>query len=328
MARTTDKTKKPSRLGRGLSSLMSGSVSVALEGGKGDIPSSPLQPVDLSRSADATGARPSGRVFQLPLDSIHPNPGQPRKIFKSESLAGLAESIKAAGVMQPVTVRRAKDGETYELVSGERRWRAARIAGFDQVPAIVHDLDDRQVAEWSLIENLQREDLNPIERAVAFRSLIDQFSISHEQIGKRVGVNRSTITNSLRLLTLDDEVQEMVRQDLMSTGQAKALASVADPTEQRLIARRAVAGDWPVRRIEQAVRKGAGGSGATGAAAGPDPRPKTAQIADLEGQLAEQIGTKVQIRPGRKKGSGTMTVSFYSLEQFDSLMERMGVELK
>ena len=310
--------RRQSRLGRGLSSLMSGPVQV-------------VPGIDVTEAEATSGGQKipeyatadGDSMQQVPVHNVKPNPRQARKTFEPTALQSLADSIKSAGVMQPVTVRRASDGKTYELVAGERRWRAAKIAGFDRIPVIVRDLSDGEVAEWSLIENLQREDLNPIERAAAFQSLIDRFGLSHEQIGERVGVERSTISNALRLLTMDDQVQDMLRQGLLSASQAKVLAGMADLLQQRHVAKQAVTNDWPVRRIEQAVRQT--GGGAPSASSAPV-KPRASHLADLERQISEQLSTKASLRSGRKKGTGTLSIEFYSLDQFESLLERLGVQ--
>ncbi|MEX0744873.1 MAG: ParB/RepB/Spo0J family partition protein [Phycisphaeraceae bacterium] len=278
-------------------------------------------------------ATPADGLHRLPVKAIRPNPHQPRQAFDADALQRLADSITRDGIMQPIVVRpaaAAKGGDpAYELVAGERRWRAAQLAKLDVVPALVRELDERQLAEWALIENLQREDLNPIERAHAFQRLIEQFDLRHDDVAQRVGVERSTVSNLLRLLNLHKDVQEMLLRQTLSMGQARAIASLSDVATQQQVAERAVRQGLSVRQVEQLVRKlvdGAADEAPTDEAekAG-QRRVRSAYLADLEQQLAEQLETRVRIRPGRKKGSGTMSVEFYSLEQFDTLMERLGV---
>ena len=216
------------------------------------------------------------------------------------------------------------------LAAGERRWRAAKLAGLDAIPALVRDLDDRQSAEWALIENLQREDLNPIERAEAFQHLIDQFKLTHDEIAQQVGVDRSTISNSLRLLFLQDDVRDLVRQDLLSGGQAKALAGLSDGDAQLRLADKAIRQGWSVRKLEEAVRAVAASAELT---PDPDSKPgkparRPAHLADLEKQIGTALQTKVRIRPGRKKGTGTLQIDFFDLDQFDALLSRIGVEME
>lgn len=230
--------------------------------------------------------------------------------------------------MQPIVVRAAGEASgRFELVAGERRWRAAKIAGLEQIPALVRDLDDQQLAEWALIENLQREDLNPIERAEAFARLGGQFAMSHEQIATRVGLDRSTVSNLLRLLTLAEPVQQLLRDDLLSMGQARALVGVADAGQQKSLAKQAVREGLSVRAVEQAARRLAlaAGKGDASTPAAVPMTPRSTHFKDLEQQIGEQIGTRVAIRTGRKKGTGRLTIEFYSVDQFDALLNRLGV---
>ena len=354
------------RLGRGLSALMAQPVEVApfptpasppvsppaspapeLSAGGASPTSGPSHaaPGTHARDAAAPAHRPAGDGLRyLPLADIQPNRHQPRQRFDPLALESLAASIRAQGVMQPIVVRptpvgasgAAGDVETpaFELVAGERRWRAAQLAGLAAVPAIVRDLDDRQLAEWALVENLQREDLNPIERAEAFHQLTTRFNLSHAAVAEQLGLDRSTVTNMLRLLELDSEVRSLVRDDLLSMGQARALAGLSDPLAQRALATKAVAEGMSVRAVEQAVKQATGGGAGTDgkggdagdkAAAVKAAGGRAAYLADLEQQLATQLTTKVRIRPGRRKGSGTLAIDFYSLEQFDALLSRLGV---
>jgi ParB family chromosome partitioning protein len=285
---------------------------------------SPAPPSD----GDAGTAEAPAGLLAVPVDAIRPNPHQPRKSFDETALGELAASIRSAGVMQPVVLRRDAAGEGWELVAGERRWRAARQAGLETIPALVRDLADHELAEWALIENLQREDLNPIERAEAFGNLADAFGLDHGAIAERVGVNRVTVTNALRLLTLHPDVQALVRDGRLSNGQAKALAGIEDHDRQAALARRAVDEDWSVRALEAAVRDGrgaAGEEGETGEAERSRPE-RPHRLVDLEQQIAEQLQTKVTLKPGRRKGTGALTIRFFTLDQFDGLLDRLGVE--
>ena len=224
--------------------------------------------------------------------------------------------------MQPVVVRPVGKGG-YELVAGERRWRAARTAGLERIPALLRELDDRQLAEWALIENLQREDLNPIERAEAFERLGDGFGLSHEEIAARVGLERSTVSNLLRLLRLAGPVREMVVREALSMGQARALAGVDSPAEQQMLAERAVKEGMSVRQVEAAVKTLRQG----GEVKAPAKKAlRAAYLDDLERQIGEQLSTKVQIKTARKKGAGTLSIDFYSIDQFDELLAKLGVE--
>lgn len=330
---------KPSRLGRGLSALMARPVSVhppAASQADGGGLNQPLP----AAAPDATmsSSTPADGILFLPIDRLRPNPRQPRQTFDEAALKRLAESITADGLMQPIVVRPIPpeasgpaSSVTHELIAGERRWRAAKLAGLTALPAIVRAVDDRKLAEWALIENLQREDLDPLERAHAFQGLIDRFGLSHDDIAQRVGVDRTTITNTLRLLSLHGDVQALVRTGRLSAGHAKALAGLADLDQQASLATRAVAQDWSVRQAEAAVKAmqaaARGGDPATDGGAVPaGAGGRSVHLADLERQLAGQLKSRVHIKPGRKKGTGSLTIEFYSIEQFDALLARLGVE--
>lgn len=354
-----DKKKRPSRLGRGLSSLMATPAdlpAVPVQAGEAEPPSPSDAKPDAHPAAaakpgqaEATGgsgstagdqakpdpARPE-RTTADPVDApamaglvsidvlkISPNRHQPRQAFSEQALAGLASSIQRDGLMQPVVLR--PDGQGgYELIAGERRWRAAQLAGLSVIPAIVHEVDDEQSAQWALVENLQREDLNPMEKAEAFKRLSDSFGLPHAEIAERVGLERSTVSNLMRLLNLSDFCRGLVREELLSMGQARAIAGLPDPAHQKAIAQRAVREGLSVRQVEQAVRKFL----QTGVQAKPAPAKDSgkANLADLERQIGQQLGTRVRVKAGRKKGSGTLAIDFFSLEEFDALLERMKVE--
>jgi len=368
--------KRPSRLGRGLSSLMAQSVPAtppdespaepaAPETSVDDAATHPAAPetalpsqqnttppghdrVDRPDEAEAPADEDAETVegagttlHYIPLEQLHPNPHQPRKAFDESALKRLAESIKSDGLMQPIVVRPAgaDDGQkqgnqpAYEIVAGERRWRAARLANLTHVPAILRELDDRALAEWALIENLQREDLNPIERGEAFQRLAERFGLGHEEIAGRVGLDRSTITNLLRLLGLSDNVKEHVRHNRLSMGQARAIAGVGDPAQQQRIADRAVKQGLSVRQVEQLARDAAvdpnAGSNDVHTPSTDEPSSKqirSAYLADLERTISEQLQTKVKVQRGRKKGTGSLTIEFYSLDQFDALLQKLGVK--
>jgi len=330
----TSKTKRASRLGRGLSSLMAKPVAVASAQKTEAVAIDPLAAGGGQAEtivAEPIATESSEAILFLAIEAIQPNRHQPRQHFSEASLRQLATSIRSEGVIQPIIVRptghsSAHGAIAYELVAGERRWRAAQLAGLAALPAIVRELDDRQVAEWALIENLQREDLNPMERAEAFHRLTEQFNLSHDQIATRVGVDRSTVSNLLRLLNLDKDVRQMVRDGLLSMGQARALASLTDGKLQRALASQAIRQEWSVRKLEQAVRQAGSATSIDAAPAPAAAGKKAGHLRDLEQQLEEQLGTKVHIRPGRKKGSGTLAIDFYSLDQFDQILSRLGVE--
>lgn len=329
---------KVKRLGKGLSSLMAQAEAVVVPVQMGPAPlpppksEAPAPPASggssspvASLAADFQDVAPGGLAV-IDVHAIGPNPHQPRQSFDDEALATLAASIKIDGLMQPIVVRPAPDrqGMPYQLVAGERRLRAVTLAGLSTVPAVVHHLDDQQMAVWALIENLQRADLNPMERAEAFNSLSLEFSLSHEQIAGKVGLERSYVSNILRLLNLHESVQALVREGLLSMGQGRALAGLSDLKLQKALAKKAVSEDWSVRRTEQAARTA--GRHDTAPAEPAKPALRQAHLRDLEEQIARQLHTKVRIRPGQKKGTGTLTIDFYSLDHFDGLLTQLGVK--
>ncbi len=350
-------TKKPARLGRGLSSLMATPVPVHVAPPGSDAKQAPGAPaagrsrgkatkgasagveadagsdVGVATDGERAGGAPEGQegLRWIAVGLIEPNRHQPRQRFEEGPLRRLADSIRSEGMMQPIVLRPAGDSEgagRFEIVAGERRWRAAKLAGLDRVPALLKELDDRQLAEWALIENLQREDLNPIERATAFEQLGQAFGLRHDAIAERVGIERSTVTNLLRLLRLAPPVREMVSRGTLSMGQARALAGLEDGSAQSALAERAVREEWTVRRVEAEVRRHQAGEAAPlgSAPAGSSGGGRSAHLTDLERQIGEQLGTKVKLRAGRKKGTGTLAIDFYDIDQFDDLLGKLGVK--
>lgn len=320
--------KKPARLGRGLSALVGTNPPVQIETRTESTPRSDIQTISESLLDG---------VSWLRVESIRPNPHQPRRHFDEEALRGLAESIRQDGVMQPVVVRRAADGDGYELVAGERRLRASRLAGLETIPAILRAVDDRASAELALIENLQRADLNPVERALAFRTLVDRYQLTHAQIGERVGLDRASVSNHLRLLELDEEILGMVADGRLGFGHARALLGIADPDRRLSVARLAAEEAWSVRAVERASADGPEvsqsvvpnepGTKANSSSAAGTPQTQSrarAVLDDMEKRLGEHLGTRVTLQTDRSGQRGTLTLEFYSLDQFDGLLERLG----
>jgi ParB family chromosome partitioning protein len=258
-------------------------------------------------------------TIQIPLDQITPNPHQPRKEMNEAGIAELAASLKSTGLIQPVILRKTEAG--YQLIAGERRLRAAKLAGLDAIPAIVRNVDSFTQAQMALVENIQREDLNPIDRALAYRALTTQLGLTHQELAIRLGEDRSSITNYVRLLDLAEPVRELVRTRMLHLGHAKLLASVADLLEQQRLAELCVAQDLSVRNLERLL---AGTPAAPPVARTVSTSP---HIADLEQSIARQLGMRVQIRSARK-GKGRLVVHYASLDQFDDLMKRMGVKVE
>ncbi len=307
------------RLGRGLDSLLS--MTVPVGGG-----SNPTPPAASGPSGGGVSPTTEDSPFrQLEIDRLSPNPRQPRHHFDEVGLEALAASIVADGMMQPVVVRQAPgsaDGD-YELVVGERRWRAARLAGLRKIPALVSDVDDQTAAQWSLVENLQREDLNAIERAEAFQRLIDEFGLTHQAIAERVGLDRSSITNHLRLNELDEFTKSAVIAGRLGFGHAKALLGVSDARRRERLAREAIRQDWSVREVERRLGGVGRGQLAPGSAEARAPLAR-AHLDDVERRLGEHLGTKVRIQPGRTKGAGKLVIEFFAHDQFEGLLQRFG----
>lgn len=275
----------------------------------------------LGRGLDALiPARPveadSGpRLLRIAIDKIRPNPQQPRDHFDDAAIDAIAGSLAEHGVLQPIVVRAV--GEGFELIAGERRWRAAQRAGLDAMPALVRDASPRESLELALIENVQRQDLNAVEEAQAYRLLVDEMGMSQEQVAQRVGRDRSTVSNYLRLLNLPTDIQEMVSRDQLSMGHARALLALPDEGSQRRLAQEVVAGDLSVRQTESRARRPEGKSGKIKKNRGKDP-----DVLAAEERLGRALGAPVRIT-GQEKGK--LEIRFSSLDElnriYDLLME-------
>ena len=250
-------------------------------------------------------------ISKLPVDEIDPNPFQPRTVFRPEAIEELAESIRQDGVLQPIIVRSAGGGR-FHVVAGERRLRASKRAGLTEIPAIVRYFDDRQMLEIALIENIQREDLNPIEVAVALQTMAQTLQLSHEELAQRTGKDRTTVTNLMRLLRLPADIQALVGDKVLSMGHARALLSLEDEAQQRDIARRAADGGWSVRQVEQTVR----------ALLNPpeekEPEPVDPNVAAAVELLEASLGTRVRLVQ-RSPNKGKIEIEYTSSEELDRL---------
>jgi len=282
----------------------------------------------------ATGDQP--RLEDLPVGSIVPNPHQPRVHFDEASLAELAASVRQIGVLQPVLVRPINADGTYELIAGERRWRAARRAGLAVIPAVVRATDDLGSVERALVENLHRQDLTPLEEASAYQQLVEDFSLTHEQVATRVGKSRSAVSNTLRLLSLPPAIQALLADGRLSAGHAKALLGTPDRAFQEQLARRAANENWSVRMLEEAVRD-RGGANLTGvpeqhaatavgdgAGLTPATRLRPPGLLELEELLAEHLSTRVSVSMGTNKGK--VVIEFADLEDLERIYHQMTTE--
>ena len=255
-------------------------------------------------------------TLMVKLSKVEPNREQPRKNFDEDSLQELAESLKQFGMLQPILVQ--NRGDYYEIIAGERRWRAAKIAGLKEDPVIVRELTDQEIVEISLIENIQREDLNPIEEAQAYKRLLTEFHLKQDEVAERVSKSRTAVTNSMRLLKLCDEVQKMVVDDMISTGHARALISIEDPEEQYLIAQKIFDEKLSVREVEKLVKD-----------LHKPPKPpkeenKTLQAIyqEISERLKQSLSTKVSVS-AKQNGAGKIEIEFYNHEDLERLLERI-----
>jgi len=294
-------TKIKSRLGRGLSSLISMPSTAEFE----SAPPAVEQPVERSTS-------------EIPVGEIVPNPHQPRRTINQAAIAELAASLKSNGIIQPVIVRKAGNG--YKLIAGERRWRAAQYAGLTSIPAVVREVDRFKQAEMALVENIQREDLNPLDRAAGYRTLIEQLGLTQAELAQRLGEDRSTIANHLRLLDLAEPVRELIRLGKVQLGHAKLLAGVSNIAEQERLAKLIVAQDLSVRHLEKLIQ--GNGENANTTKAGKS----AAYLSDLEKSMTRQLGLRVQMKASPKKWKGRVVIHYGTLDEFDQLMNKLGVK--
>ncbi len=291
------KSVKKKRLGRGLSAILSN---------------------EEIKSADDKGAESVvGSIIEIPLEQIATNPHQPRTQFDQEAIEELAASIKQLGVIQPITVR--KNGQKFDLISGERRLRASKLAGLDSIPAYVRLADDREMLEMALVENIQREDLDPIEVALSFQAMIDQLSLTQDEMSKRVGKKRSTITNYLRLLKLDPIIQTGIRDGFISMGHGRALINIEDNKVQLEFYEKIIKDNLSVRQTEDLVKKFREGKILS---LKPVKKVIPEQIRKLERDFSELFGKKVKISL-TDKGSGKIAIPFTSAEELEKLKNRL-----
>jgi len=318
------------RLGRGLGSLLgeanSGGLSNSDESGfvVANTNQSTLQnkqtPIAPPQAVVVEQVPPESRVWNIAIDKMVPGVYQPRKNFEKEALAELANSIKENGVIQPITVRKRKEGG-YEIIAGERRWRAAQAAGLHEIPAIIKTMTDREALQIALIENIQREDLDPIEEAESYQRLIEEFSLSQQEAAEKVGKERSSVANALRLLALPLEIREMLSRKSITVGHAKAILSLTDKAKQINFAKRVAESGISVRGLENEIKA------AQNLAL--KPNDKTDLGVDLASKLAQELadqlqkalGTKVEIN--YRKGKGSVQINFYSDDQLTAIYEKL-----
>ena len=263
------------------------------------------------------GPEADGSLRQLPLQKVEPNPDQPRRDFNEEELQALADSIGEHGILQPLTVREMPHSGYYQIIAGERRWRAARMAGLTEVPALVIEADDRQAMELALIENLQRQDLNPVEEAQGYHSLLEDYGLTQEEAARRVGKSRPAVANALRLLNLEADILEQIRSGALSPGHARAILSLKDGKKRQEAAQKIVSLDLSVRQAEALCRS-------LGREPKPEPPTGTLQVnyvAECEKILSRRLGRGVKIVTGKRKGR--FELEFYGPEDLQRLYEAL-----
>jgi ParB family chromosome partitioning protein len=302
MSTAADKSRKA--LGKGLSALLA--------------PRSPAQMQGDGAAVAPAPANPS----RIPIDAIVPNPVQPRSIFQPEKLEELAGSIRANGIIQPLIVRRV--GQQYQIVAGERRWRAAKIAGLSEAPVVVQEVADRQMLELALIENIQREDLNPIETAVAYERLAREMGLSQEEIGRRTGKDRTSINNTIRLLRLPQEVQVLIAEHRLSMGHAKAILGLPSAEQQIQFAEKAAAQGLSVRQVEALVIE-ATWEGPRQSRSGKRETASDPNVRAAVEQLERVLGTRVRIVEMSEQ-RGRIEIDYYTAEELDRLFQQLAGE--
>ena len=315
-------SKSARRLGRGLDSLVP-----HMRRSAGD-PTADLASDKalgmLESTADTGGPI---QALMMPVDSLDPNPFQPRDNISSDTVLSLAASIRQSGMLQPIAVRIVSG--RHEIIAGERRWRAAKSIGMSEVPVIVHRATDEQMLELALIENIQREDLNAIERARAYLAFGSRFGRKPAEVAARLGEDRTTVVNYLRLLDLPDSVQALVANGKLSMGHARCLLGLSGEPDRLRLAESAVANQLSVRALEEIVRrKKTRGDGQEPSPAPQPIDPRRAHLRDLQQRFEEAVKTKVTIHEGRRKGSGRIVIEYYSLEDFDRIASRLNVSLE
>jgi ParB family chromosome partitioning protein len=294
---------KKKALGRGLSALLSDS------------------PEEERLEVEVTSSAPSGSINEISLAEIEVNPFQPRQHFDQEALKELAESIKVHGIIQPITVRRLARNQ-YQLISGERRFQASKLAGLVSVPAYIRSADDQQMLEMALIENIQRENLNPIEVALSYQRLITECQLKQEELGERVGKNRTTVTNYLRLLKLPPDIQIALRDQRLSMGQARAIINIENPDQQLYIFKKTLAEDLSVRKVEELVRELLASKTQTDRTQ-PGPAAANKEIIQLQSRLSSHFGTKVNVNSDGRKGE--IRIPFLSVEDLNRILDILKV---
>jgi ParB family chromosome partitioning protein len=309
------KKEKRKHLGRGLESLLGPAI------GSIESDAIPVKSINTPKKIEfPIDIEVRNAIQHVPMDQIEPNPYQPRMTWNDAELNDLCESIKANGLIQPILLRKTETG--FQVIAGERRLRASKLAGLEKINALVRDASDEEMLELALVENIHRANLNPIERALAYQRYQETFDLNQTETAKRLGEDRSVVANYLRLLGLPKDVKEMLVSNELSMGHARAILALPTPDLQRKLAARAMTGRLSVREVEKLVRRSLEG-GST------EPKPakvRPANIIDLENKLRSVLGTKVQINARKNSKRGKIIIEYYSLDEFDRLTAKMGLE--
>lgn len=308
-------------LGRGLGALLGGSPAIAKPAPVAPAPVITESTNTTHTVATTVPAAPSrDSVRRVPVAQVKPCSFQPRKDFPPEALQELADSIKSQGIVQPLVVR--PQGNNFELIAGERRWRAAQLAGLTEVPVIIREADDRAVLELALIENLQRENLNAIEEALGYAQLVSQFQLTQELVATKVGKSRAVVANALRLLKLPGEVQAYIRDGRLSVGHAKVILGLSNPVQQSETAERVIKEGLNVRQAEGLIAQLT--SKAETKKTAKTPLPTNAHVANMENKIREKLGTKVALR--YKDGRGSIEIAFFSDAELEGVLQTLGIK--
>lgn len=341
MAEKATELQKKGRLGRGLGSLLGGSppptnstpaptVATPPSAIQKESPASSASPQKIASTEErintatsqASSVPPEARIWKIAVEKLHPNEFQPRQKFNKETLKELSSSIKDKGILQPIVARRHASG-ALEIISGERRWRAAQMAGLQEVPVIIRTVSDQDSLELAIIENIQREDLNPIDEAEAYQRLAQEFKLTQQQIAEKVGKDRATVANALRLLLLSDPVRAMLVNQDLSVGHCKVLLSIDNPKTQTDLAKKSIKDQLSVRALEKLVSRAIKGEDIDVEELTEDPKTalKLKLVKSLSEELQKIMGTKVAI--DYAGGKGKLTLSFYSDDEFNEITEKL-----
>jgi ParB family chromosome partitioning protein len=320
---------KKKGLGRGLSALLADNdtetrleTDVAVAVSTPPAATATQTPAVNTAAAEAPASPAAGSITEIPIEEIEVNPFQPRSHFDQEALLELAESITVHGIIQPITLRKLTDRQ-YQLISGERRFQASKLAGLKTIPAYIRSADDQQMLEMALIENIQRENLNAIEIALSYQRLITEIGLKQEELGERVGKNRSTVTNYLRLLKLPPDIQIAVRDNKLSMGQARSIISVENPDHQLYIFKKTLEEDLSVRKVEELVRQLSEKSGDKNESS-PSVSPTVSrEISQLQSRLSSHFGTRVVVKSDGKRGE--IKIPFLSVEDLNRVLDILKV---